>query len=386
MPVQREITRQVRRLAMSFPVVAITGPRQSGKTTLARMAFPRKRYVSLEDPDELDLARADPRGFLARFPNGAVLDEAQRWPDLLSYLQGIVDSDGRRGLFVVTGSQQFGLLSRVTQSLAGRVGLAHLLPFTLREARATGFDPSTLDRALFAGLYPAVHDRRVAPSRWYANYVQTYVERDVRQLLNVGDLASFRTFLRLCAGRIGQLVNLSSIASDCGVTHNTARSWLSVLEASYVVVLLQPHHRNFSKRVVKTPKLYFVDTGLAAWLLGVRNARQLEAHPMRGPLFESFVVSALYKRAFNAADTPSLYFWRDRAGLEVDVLIDEGSTIRPVEIKAGRTLSADQLRGIQSWLSLAGSAGRAPTLVYGGDEARERSGVRVVGWRDAESI
>ncbi|MEQ1766181.1 MAG: ATP-binding protein, partial [Methylotenera sp.] len=269
-------------LAKGYPILAITGPRQAGKTTLAQSTFPDKCYVSLEDLDEREFAEQDPRGFLARFPDGAILDEAQRCTNLFSYLQTRVDTEKRMGLFVLTGSQQFGLMSNITQTLAGRVGLIQLLPFSLQELQAANLPVLSLDDVLWRGMYPPIYDRNLAPEKWFANYVMTYIERDVRQVVEVQNLSLFQRFIKMCAARVGQLINMSSLATDCGVSHNTIRSWLSVLEAGYVVFLLQPHHQNFGKRLVKTPKLYFYDTGLAAFLLGIRDVEHLSIHSARG--------------------------------------------------------------------------------------------------------
>lgn len=374
------------RLARGYPLVALTGPRQSGKTTLARLAFPDKPFVSLEDLDQRAFAEADPRGFLERYPDGAVLDEVQRCPELFSYLQSRVDAERRMGLFVLTGSQQFHLLATITQTLAGRVGLIQLLPFTLGELAAAGKAPGSLAGLLFAGLYPPIHDRDLEPDIWYANYVRTYVERDVRQMVNVQDLSAFQRFLRMCAARCGQLLNLSGLANDCGITHNTARSWLSVLEASFLVHLLAPHHRNFNKRLIKTPKLYFHDPGLAAWLLNIETPEQLAVHPMRGALFETWVISELLKARFNAARDSNLHFWRDRGGHEIDVVVERADALVPVEIKSGQTVTRDFFRGLEHWLALAGSAAGRPWLVYGGDERYRRSGVEVVPWKRIEDL
>ena len=285
--IPRDASSTALRLAQGFPVVVITGPRQSGKTTLARSAFADRPYVTLEDPEERAFAAADPRGFLARFPDGAVVDETQHCPDLFSYIQGIVDARPAAGRFVLTGSQQFGLLSRITQSLAGRAGLVQLLPFSTRELGSAGRLPASLDQLLWQGGYPPLYDRPLHPADWFANYVATYLERDVRQLLAVKDLGLFQRFVKLCAARTGQLLNLSALGADCGIAHVTAREWLAVLEASYLVALLPPHHRNFGKRVVKSPKLYFLDAGLAAYLLGIRDPAALGIHAQRGALFET---------------------------------------------------------------------------------------------------
>jgi predicted AAA+ superfamily ATPase len=373
-------------LAKGYPFIVLTGPRQAGKTTLSRAAFPDKPYVSLEDPDIREFATTDPRRFLSRYPDGAILDEAQRSPEIFSYLQTLADMDGRMGLYILTGSQQFGLLSGITQSLAGRVGMVQLLPFSSGELQGAGKLPETLDALLYKGSYPPLYDRLLSPVQWYAGYVTTYLERDVRQLINVCDLALFQRFIRLCAGRTGQLLNLSSLANDCGITHNTAKAWISILEASYILFLLPPHHRNFNKRLVKTPKLYFHDTGLAAWLLGVQSADQLANHPLRGALFETWVVGELLKGRYNKALPSNLFFWRDNSGNEVDVIADQGLTLLPIEIKSGQTVSADFFSGLRKWLTWAGAEAGKPYLVYGGDERQERGEAEVVPWRDITEI
>ena len=377
----RKLLSTLQRLSGSFPVVVITGPRQSGKTTLARSAFSDKPYVSLEDPIERAFAQEDPRGFLARFPDGAVFDEAQRWPELFSYLQGVVDQARRPGLFILTGSQQFGLLAGVTQSLAGRVGMTQLLPLSLAEIPAVREGVVSLDAAMITGGYPALHAYAIDPADWFASYIATYVERDVRQVLNVQDLSTFQRFLRLCAGRTGQLLNLSTLAGEAGISHSTARAWLSVLESSYLVFLLPPYHRNFGKRLVKTPKLYFVDVGLAAWLLGIRSTEVLALHPMRGALFETLVVGEFIKARFNAGLPADLFFWRDNNGLEADLVFEQGSHLQPVEIKSGQTVTSDYIRAGQKSARFAGEEAALPWLIFGGDEAYVRSGVRVIGWR-----
>jgi len=369
------------RLAQGFPVLAITGPRQSGKTTMARALFAGKPYVSLEDPEERLFADTDPRGFLARFPQGAILDEVQRCPGLFSYLQGVVDERQRMGEFIITGSQQFGLMSNIAQSLAGRVGLLQLLPFSLAELKEGGMLPATLDAAMLQGSYPPLYDRPVMPGDWFPNYVSTYLERDVRQLLVVRDLSLFQRFLKMCAARSGQLLNLSALASDCGISHVTAREWMTVLEASYIVYLLRPHHRNFGKRLVKMPKLYFLDTGLMAYLLGIRDTDTLSTHASRGALFETLVVSEWVKRQFNAGQVAELYFWRDSAGHEVDLLIPDGNRFMPVEIKSGSTFSADWTAALRKLSALFGDAALSPGIVYGGEGRYEREGCHVAGWK-----
>ena len=380
--IERKATETILRLSKGFPVVAITGPRQSGKTTLARAVFPDKDYVSLEDPDSRVFAETDPRAFLSRYPDGAILDEVQRCPDLFSYLQGIVDQDKSMGKFILTGSQQFGLHSKITQSLAGRVGMVQLLPFSYAELTAGGKPQTDLESAIYTGAYPPVHDRDILPADWYPGYVATYVERDLRQLVNVRDLSMFQLFLRMCAARTGQLLNLSSLANDCGITHNTAKAWLSVLEASYILFLLQPHHRNFNKRLIKSPKLYFYDTGLVSWLLGIQNRDQIITHSMRGALFETWVVAELIKGRCNRGLRSNLFFWRDSSGNEVDVIAEQGERLIPVEIKAGKTITVDYFSALNKWSSMAGVVAGSASLVYAGDDYQKRKSATVIPWQE----
>lgn len=382
----RDAEQTVRTLLRGFPIVTITGPRQSGKTTLAKMIYGDRPYASLEDPDLRLFARDDPRSFLERFPDGAVLDEVQRCPELFSYLQTRIDADGRMGLYILTGSQQLGLLSGITQSLAGRTAFVELLPFSMPELANGGKLPAHADDLLYSGCYPPIHDRDIAPRTWFSAYVTAYVERDVRQLLKIQELETFQRFLRLCAGRTGQLLNLSSLATECGITHNTAKAWISVLEASYILFLLRPHHANFNKRLVKTPKLYFYDAGLVSWLLGIQTAEQIETHPLRGSIFETCIIAELMKAFHNRGERPNLYFWRDSNGNEVDVIIDQGTQLVPVEIKSGRTVTRGAFAGLEKWRDLAGDACAGPVLIYGGTDSYQHGGVKVTGWREAGNI
>lgn len=366
-----------------YPVITLTGPRQSGKTTLARAAFADKPYVSLETPDEREFAASDPRGFLARWKEGAIIDEVQHVPALLSWIQSEVDAAGTMGRYILTGSQNFSLMAHIAQSLAGRSALVQLLPLSIAELNAAGHLPPDTDSMLLRGGYPALYARVLNPSRWLADYTMSYLERDVRQITQVHDLAAFQRFLRLCAGRTGQLLNLANLAQEAGVAQSTARAWLSVLEASYIVHLLPPHHRNLGKRVVKAPKLYFVDAALAASLMGIQTAAQLAIHPLRGALFETLIVGEFLKARFNSGYPSNLYFWRDNVGLEVDLLLDEAEGLRPVEIKSSATVTDDLFKGLRKWMAVAGTAARHPRLVCGGPDSYTRSGIEVRPWQEA---
>ncbi len=383
--IKRNVEKTLKKLAKDYPVVTITGPRQSGKTTIARYLFNKKTYVSLENPDIRENALTDPRGFLDRYRDGAIFDEIQRAPELLSYMQQIVDENLKPGMFILTGSQQFELMSGITQSLAGRSALIRLLPFTLHECYSNN-KKTDLDKILITGLYPPVHDRKLDPKIWYGNYINTYIERDVRQIINVKDLNTFQRFVRLSAGRTGQLLNLSDLASDCGITHNTAKSWISILEASYIIYLLQPHHKNFNKRIIKTPKIYFYDSGLVCWLLSIQNSEQLNTHSMRGAIFESFIISEFLKSAYNMGLPGFYYFWRDRSGNEIDLIIEKGEKLKPVEIKSGKTINSDFFSGLKRWISLAGKNAADPALIYGGNESYNYSGFDVFSWMDEEFL
>lgn len=384
--IPRAIEDSLRRMASSMPVVSVTGPRQSGKSTLVRAALPEYHYVNLEEPDERAFALEDPRGFLDQHEAPVIIDEAQHAPELFSYIQVRCDERDEPGLYVLTGSQNFLLSQKISQSLAGRVAIARLLPFSLAELRGTKHERDSWEEYVYTGLYPRVHDKRLRPQRWYADYIETYVERDVRSLLNVGDLRTFRTFLGLAAGRIGQLVDLTSLGNDTGVSYQTVKRWLSVLEASYIVTVVQPYHRNFSKRLIKSPKVYFNDTGLACSLLGIRSASDVSTHWARGVLFENLMVSECLKHGYNAGDSSPLYFWRDSRGREIDCVLDRGSRITALEIKSGKTISTEFVKNLEFFAGIAGDVEVDPAVVYGGEQRTKRSGVDVVGWRDVGSV
>lgn len=374
------------KLAKDYPALAITGPRQSGKTTLAQKLFSHKPYISLEDLDTREFAQQDPRGFLNQYPDGAILDEVQRCPDLFSYLQTKLDADKKMGQFILTGSQQFDLASNISQSLAGRVARVSLLPFSLEELQNANLAPKELESMLFKGFYPPIYDRTLDPTIWYSNYISTYLERDVRQLINVRDLSTFQKFLRMCAARTGQILNLSNLANDCGITHNTAKAWISVLEASYIVYLLQPHHKNFNKRLIKSPKLYFLDTGLAAYLLGIENETQLTTHAARGALFESWVVSELLKYRLNAGLAPHIFFWRDNIGLEIDIIVEKNNKLVAIEVKSGQTLNSDFFTNLSKFSTLADKSLSDAFLVYGGSQNQKRDIGNVIPWQNLKRM
>jgi uncharacterized protein len=394
--IRRTLSRKLREAAAAYPVVTVTGPRQSGKTTLVRAEFRDYAYASLELPDQRSFALGDPRGFLHQFRGPVVLDEVQRVPDLFSYIQSAVDERDQPGQFILTGSHNFLLLQGISQSLAGRCAVLHLLPFSLAElnARAAlsmdklGRDVpgrirtprQDLVQTLFTGFYPRIHDKNLPPRDWLASYYQTYLERDVRSVLNVGDLETFGRFLQLCAGRTGQLLNLSGLAADCGITHTTARRWLSVLEASFLVMLLRPHHRNFGKRLIKSPKLYFLDSGLLCYLLRIHTADDLHNHAARGAIFESFVLSELHKNFVHRGERPEIYFWRDAAGHEVDFVIEAGSEPIIVEAKSAQTIASDFFDGLKHLRQLSGASRGRNALIYGGDQACIRDDVAVYPW------
>ncbi len=395
--IRRHLAEKLLKAASDYPVVSLTGPRQSGKTTLVRNVFHEYKYTSLESPDNRAFAKDDPRGFLSQFTGPVILDEVQRAPDLFSYIQGIVDKENTPGRFVLTGSHNFLLMSQISQTLAGRCAILHLLPLSASEL--AGRDPLSISsiglppisrqprsddlfEMLFQGFYPRIHDKKLDSQEWLRNYCQTYLERDVREMVNVGDIEIFSRFLRLCAGRSGQLLILASLAGDCGISHTTARRWLSILEASFIVMLLRPHHRNFNKRLVKTPKLYFLDSGLLCNLLRMQTSDDLRFHALRGAVFETWAISEILKDYYNCNSDPQISFWRDSAGHEIDLIIDRGNELVPVEIKSGETVVDDFFKTLEYWRRLPGQARAPAALVYAGDSSFVRKNMSVYSWQD----
>lgn len=370
--IPRKSTKELLALSERFKSVAVIGPRQSGKTTLVRNVFPNKAYVSLENPDTRNFALEDPRGFLAMYPQGAILDEVQRTPQIFSYLQQILDESDTKGLFILTGSNNFLLQENISQSLSGRIAYLFLMPLSFDEPESTD-----VNQFLFRGGYPGIYNDSIEPFRFFPNYLRTYIERDVRLLKNIVDLTAFERFLRLCAGRIGQLLNMSSLAVEVGVDVKTISSWIGVLEASFILFRLLPHHKNFNKRLVKMPKIYFYDTGLACSLLGISNIQVLDTHPLRGSLFENMVITEFLKENFSRGSSGNLFFWRDNTGNEIDLILDQDNKLTPVEIKSGQTITDEYFKNLRFWAKLSGS--ESGYVVYGGQDFQKRSnGVNVI--------
>jgi predicted AAA+ superfamily ATPase len=368
-------------LAGKFKTVAVTGPRQSGKTTLVKNIFPHLPYVSLENPDTRLYAIDDPRGFLGQYKGGAVFDEVQRTPEIFSYLQEIIDNNPAAGQFIFTGSNNFLLQQNIAQSLAGRVAFMQLLPFSVFELfSGTDHAMPEENNIIFNGLYPPVYDQHIPPADWYPNYIRTYVDRDVRQIRNITDLIVFERFMRLLAGRTGQELNLAALSVEAGVDAKTIQSWIGILESSFIIYLLKPHYQNFNKTIVKRPKLYFYDTGLVCSLLGITSESQAPTHPLRGALFECFVITELVKKRTNAGLPVNLYYWRDKTGHEVDLVIDNGDKLIPVEIKAGKTINQDFFKNLLYWARLSKMS--KGYLIYAGSQEQERSnGIEVINWK-----
>lgn len=378
--INRKAAQTIRLQAEKFPIIAVTGPRQSGKTTLLQQLFPNYTYISMENPDNREQAVADPNGFLKIYSEKVILDEVQNVPHLFSYLQTKTDHDRIKGQYILSGSQHFPLMERITQSLAGRVALIRLLPFDFAEMKSADLLKKQLPETIFKGCYPAIYDWDIHPTRYFPNYVETYVERDVRSLVNVKDLTLFRNFLKLCAGRIGQVLNLNSLANDCGITSPTAKAWLSILETSFIAFLLPPYYRNFNKRLIKSPKLYFYDTGLACYLLGMKEAEQVESYFQKGSLFENLVITELLKQRYHQGDLPHFYFWRDNVGNELDLLSEEFQSLDVWEMKYGATVNPGYFKGFKYLEKIENLSLDKKTVVYGGDSPQHRNGVDVKSW------
>jgi len=398
--IKRHLQAVLEKSAGFFPVLTLTGPRQSGKTTLAQATFTKAHYISLEDPSHRNLALEDARGFLGQFgTEQVVLDEAQRAPELFSYIQGIVDEKDIPGQYILTGSQNFLLLEKISQSLAGRCAIHHLLPFSRSEL--LGANPTEPEKiadiprpskkqkkqisgklfdVLWTGSYPRIHDKHIPPQQWLANYIQTYIERDVRSIVNVSDLESFTRFVRLCAGRTGQILNLQSLGNDCGIDSKTVKRWLSILETSFIIKLLRPYYKNFNKRLIKSPKLYFLDSGLLCYILGIRKPDELIVHSSRGAIFESWVISELYKSYCHTGKQPAMYYFRDSNNNEIDLILEHGSKILPVEIKSSQTVNSEFFKGLEYWRKLTRIADLPAVLIYGGDSSAIFKGMKVLPW------
>ncbi len=383
--VQRIAKKKLIDLASKFKAVAVIGARQSGKTTLIKQVFKNKPYVSMENPDTRQFAIEDPRGFLSSFPKGAILDEVQRVPQLFSYLQEILDNQRSKGLFVLSGSNNFLLQENISQTLAGRVGYLQLLPFSISELNKSKLLAAGDDALMLKGFYPPVYDQKIPFSDWCPNYISTYIERDVRQIKNITDLIVFGRFMKLLAGRNGQELNYSSLSIETGVDMKTIQSWIGVLESSFIIYLLKPHHNNFNKTIVKRPKLYFYDTSIVCSLLGIRNAAHIKNHPLRGAIFEGMVITELLKNRTNAGKPVNLSFWRDKTGREIDVIVDNGNTLFPIEIKSGKTIHDEYLKNIEYWKSMTGF--KKGLVLYAGKENQKRSkGTDILNWRELSNL
>ena len=384
--INRILSDKLKYFAGLFPVVSLTGPRQSGKTTLVKAAFPGYTYYSLEDIDIRNLAISDPKGFLSNNKQGLIIDEIQRVPELFSYIQSIVDESNVSGQFVITGSQNFLLLEKISQSLAGRVAILKLLPLSLQELKSGGLLNYNFIEFIFNGFYPRIYDKKIPATGFYPFYIQTYIERDVKLIRNISNQNTFVRFLKMCAGRTGQILNVSDLANACGISQVTAKSWLSVLEASFVIYFLQPHYRNYNKRLVKMPKMYFYDTGVVCSLLGIKSEKQVQLHYLYGAIFENFIINEMLKSAYNKADVPAIYYWRDKTGREIDVIIEKSDKLIPIEIKAGKTIVSDFFKNIKYWNKLSKNNKDNSYVIYGGDDNFSTKEGSLVSWRKLDLL
>ncbi|WP_299671266.1 ATP-binding protein [uncultured Polaribacter sp.] len=383
--IQREITKTLLEVSNYYSVITVTGPRQSGKTTLIKSVFNQLPYFLLENPETRKRVFDDPKGFLENLPKGAILDEAQNVPELFSYIQGIVD-DNRDILFVLSGSQNFLLLDKIKQTLAGRTAIIKLLPFSNQELKNTNYWQNKPLEFVYKGMYPSIYDRNIPPKIFYGNYIQTYIERDVGSIRNIGNLTSFTNFLSLCAGRVGQILNLDSLASDAGIAPNTARDWLSILEATYIVHLLKPHYKNFNKRLIKRPKLYFYDTGLACNLLQIKSIAELQVHFAKGNLFENYIINELLKNKLNKGQMSNLYFWRDKHGKEIDCVVEKANSMIPIEIKSSVTYQKEHFKNMTYWNKLADNPKENGYLVYAGTNDDVLPYGNLISWKNLDAI
>ena len=384
--INRELSKKLLYYAGIYPVVSVTGPRQSGKTTLVKQAFPKYKYFTLEDIDTRNIAISDPRGFLERECEGMIIDEIQRVPELFSYIQTIVDEENNPGKFIITGSQNFLLMENISQSLAGRIAILKLMPFSLEELKSQKLLPKNIDDVIFKGSYPRIYDKNIPANDFYPFYIQTYVERDVKLIKNINNQNTFIRFVKMCAGRTGQLLNITELANSCGITQVTAKSWLSILEASYIIYFLQPHHKNFNKRLVKMPKLYFNDTGLACSLLGIKQKEQLATHFLYGALFENLIINEFHKHQYNNAISPEFYFWRNKLGKEIDLIIENNDKTTPIEIKAGKTINHDYFKNLIYLNRLSENKPENTFVIYGGKEAYDTKDGIILSWNNFDKI
>jgi predicted AAA+ superfamily ATPase len=379
--IRRKLELKLKYLAGKFPVVSLTGPRQSGKTTLIRHVFKDKPYLSLEDPDNFEYAHTDPRGFLKDYPDGVVLDEVQKVPALFSYIQTTSDIAGKNGMYILSGSQNFLLLEKISQSLAGRVAVLRLLPFSFNELERGKIEFSTYEEYIFKGFYPRLHAEGITPVDFYPYYISTYIERDVKQIKNITDTVNFLKFIRLCAARAGQILNYSSLSNETGVSVETIRNWIYVLEASYICFLLKPYYKNFNKRIIKSPKLYFYDTGIICSLLNIQSVDQLKNHYLKGNLFENLIIAEIIKKSFHNGKEPSVYFWQNKTGHEVDIVFDTIPEPAGAEIKSGKTFQPEFLKNLEYWIKTSKSGPEGQLLIYGGDQNQVRKGIQVKSWK-----
>jgi uncharacterized protein len=383
--IQRDASSKIKQLAKKFPAVGLLGPRQSGKTTLAKELFPKKPYISFENQDNILLVTKDPRAFLDQYKTGAIFDEIQRVPQLLSYLQGVIDDQPNKvGLFIITGSQNLLLLESISQTLAGRIAFVHLLPFSFTELASSKHSTQSLNKLILNGGYPRLYDRKIKPVDFYPNYLLTYVERDVRQIKNITNLAMFQRFLKVCASRVGQEVNYTSIGNDTGVDQKTVLSWFGILEASFIAFRLQPFYNNLGKRLTQMPKLYFYDTGLCCSLLELETESHVNTHPLRGALFENLIILELLKARFNNGQRSNLFYWRDRTGNEIDVLLDQSAQVVPIEIKTAATFTTDYVKGINYWKKINPNVKKAFVVFTGKTASLDK--ISILNWKEIEFI